>query len=106
MGDGTASRPRRPANLILPIHAQPEEVADTLRRLGYEPVWKDWECSTHPLRALADERLVAAHFAKTDEPEPRPRNCQWTRDASQFALLARGVPAGTKTFAAQRGGRT
>jgi 2-iminoacetate synthase len=26
----------------------PEEVADTLRRLGYEPVWKDWDAALSP----------------------------------------------------------
>ncbi len=45
----------------------PEEFADLLRRLGYEPVWKDWDAALTPTSPMQrDTRPAASHSTALD----------------------------------------
>ena len=45
MGRSRTARRTRPANSTLPTNVPPGEVAELIRKLGYEPVWKDWDAA-------------------------------------------------------------
>ena len=40
-----ATRPTPPASSTWPTSARRSEVAERIRKLGYEPVWKDWDAA-------------------------------------------------------------
>ena len=44
-GSSTASPPNATGKFEIADERSPQEVADRIRRLGYEPVWKDWDAA-------------------------------------------------------------
>lgn len=44
------------AQFLVNDHRRPEEVAEAIRRAGYEPVWKDWDFVMHEKSEDADYR--------------------------------------------------
>jgi 2-iminoacetate synthase len=48
MGAGGSPGYERDGQFDIADGRSPGEVADRIRRLGYEPVWKDWDAALAP----------------------------------------------------------
>lgn len=48
----------------------PAEVADRIRRLGYEPVWKDWDAAFTPAATPSDPRPASADSDLPNQSSP------------------------------------